>query len=204
LGVDPQTGNVKFEDKNGDGVIDLNDSQVIGKAAPTWFGGLTNHISYNNFDLTIFLRYVAGNQVYNIMRSTTENLGYSNDGGVGSIYANNTKNVLNRWKKPGDVAEYGRASFVLQNYVQNSSQYIENGSFLRVQNVNLGYTLKNLKIIDNVRIYVEAQNLYVFTKYKGFDPEVSSNGASSDRTAGVDFGAYPQARTILFGANIKF
>ncbi|MEN9612338.1 MAG: hypothetical protein RLZZ628_3152 [Bacteroidota bacterium] len=204
LGVDPQTGNVKFEDKNGDGVIDLNDAQIIGKAAPSWFGGLTNSISYKNWDLNVFLRYVAGNQVYNIMRSTTENLGYSNDGGVGSIYANNTKNVLNRWKKPGDVAEYGRASFVLQNYTQNSSQYIEDGAFLRLQNVNLGYTFKKLHIIENVRVYVEAQNLYVFTKYKGFDPEVSSNGGSSERTAGVDFGAYPQARTILFGINIKF
>ncbi|MEO0041334.1 MAG: hypothetical protein RL329_782 [Bacteroidota bacterium] len=204
LGVDPQTGDVQFEDLNKDGVIDLDDSQIIGKAQPSWFGGLTNSISYKNFDLNIFLRYVAGNQVYNIMRSTTENLGYGNEGGVGSIYANNTKNVLNRWKKPGDVAEYGRASFVNQNYTQNSSQYIENGSFLRVQNVNLGYTFKKLKIIENVRLYVEAQNLYVFTKYKGFDPEVSSNGGSSDRTAGVDFGAYPQSRTILIGANIKF
>jgi TonB-linked SusC/RagA family outer membrane protein len=204
LGVDPQTGNVKFADTNGDGVIDLNDSQVIGKAAPSWFGGLTNTVSYKNFDLNIFLRYVAGNQVYNIMRSTTENLGYGNDGGVGSVYANNTKNVVNRWKKPGDVAEYGRASFVLQNYAQNSSQYIEDGAFLRVQNVNLGYTIKNLKVIDNVRVYIEAQNLYVFTKYKGFDPEVSSNGGLSDRTAGIDWGTYPQARTILFGANLKF
>jgi hypothetical protein len=92
----------------------------------------------------------------------------------------------------------------LRNYEQNSSQYIEDGAFLRLQNVNLGYTIKKLKVIDNIRVYVEAQNLYVFTKYKGFDPEVSSNGGSSDRTAGVDFGAYPQARTILFGVNIKF
>jgi TonB-dependent starch-binding outer membrane protein SusC len=142
--------------------------------------------------------------VYNLIRATTENLGWSNGGGLASVYANNTTNVLNRWKQAGDATEYGRASFINQNFYQNSSQFVENASFFRIQNVNLGYTFRNIKGIAGIRIYAEAQNLYVLTRYKGFDPEVSSNGGLSDRTAGVDYGAYPSARTFLFGVNLKF
>ncbi len=203
-GVDPKTGDMTFEDTNADGAIDYNDAQVIGKALPTFFGGLTNTLTYKGLDLNIFCRYSAGNQVYNLIRATTENMGWGNEGGVSSVYANNTTNVLNRWKKAGDVAEYGRASFINQNFYQNSSQFVENASFFRIQNINLGYTFRNIKGIAGVRVYAEAQNLYVLTGYKGFDPEVSSNGGLSDRTAGVDYGAYPSARTFLFGVNLKF
>jgi TonB-dependent starch-binding outer membrane protein SusC len=203
-GVDPQTGDMTYQDTNGDGVIDYNDAQIIGKALPTFFGGLTNNLTYKGFDLSVFCRYSAGNSVYNLIRSTTENLGWSNDGGLNSIYANNTTNVLNRWHQPGDNAKYGRASFVNQNFYQNSSQFVENASFFRIQNVTLGYNFRNIKGIAGLRFYAEAQNLFVITRYKGFDPEVSSNGGSSDRTAGVDYGAYPSARTFLVGVNLKF
>ncbi len=203
-GIDPQTGDMQYEDTNGDGKIDYNDAQVIGKALPTFFGGLTNNLTYKGFDLSVFCRYSAGNQVYNLIRSTTENLGWNNNGGLTSIYANNTTNVLDRWHQPGDNAKYGRASFVNQNYYQNSSQFVENASFFRIQNVNLGYTFRNIKGIAGIRLYAEAQNLYVLTGYKGFDPEVSSNGGLSDRTAGIDYGAYPSARTFLVGLNVKF
>jgi TonB-dependent starch-binding outer membrane protein SusC len=203
-GIDSETGDVQFEDINKDGVIDYNDAQVIGKALPTLFGGLTNNFTYKGFDLNIFCRYSAGNQVYNLIRATTENLGWGNEGGVSSVYANNTTNVLDRWKKAGDNAEYGRASFINQNYYQNSSQHVENASFFRIQNVTLGHNFRNIKGIAGLRLYAEAQNLYVLTRYKGFDPEVSSNGGLSDRTAGIDYGAYPSARTFLVGVNLKF
>jgi TonB-dependent starch-binding outer membrane protein SusC len=202
-GVDSETGDVTFEDTNGDGTVDYDDAQVLGKAIPTFFGGITNSLTYKGFDLNVFCRYSAGNQVYNLIRATTENLGWSNDGGLSSIYANNTASVLDRWKKPGDVAPYGRASFVNQNAYQNSSQFVENASFLRIQNVTLGYNFRNIKGIAGLRLYAEAQNLFVITRYKGFDPEVSSNGGLSDRTAGVDYGAYPSARTFLVGINLK-
>ena len=203
-GVNPQTGDMTYEDTNGDGAIDYNDAQVIGKALPTFFGGLTNMLTYKGLDLNIFCRYSAGNQVYNLIRATTENMGWGKEGGLASVYANNTTNVLDRWKQAGDVTEYGRASFINPNYYQNSSQFVENASFFRIQNVNLGYTFRNIKGIAGIRIYAEAQNLYVLTRYKGFDPEVSSNGGLSDRTAGVDYGAYPSGRTFLFGVNLKF
>jgi hypothetical protein len=81
---------------------------------------------------------------------------------------------------------------------------VEDGSFIRIQNVNLGYTFPKVGKFKGLRVYAEGQNLLIFTKYKGFDPEVSSNGGLADRTAGVDYGAYPSARTILLGANLKF
>ncbi len=202
-GIDPQTGDATFEDLNGDGLLDYDDAQIIGKATPDFFGGLTNTITWKNIDFTLFTRFTQGNQVYNLIRSTTETLGYGNDGGLSSVYANNTTNVRKRWKKPGDVAEYGRASFIYPNFYQNSSQLVEDGSFIRIQNLTVGYTLPG-RILNGSRIYFEGQNLYLFSNYKGFDPEVSSNGGLSDRTAGVDYGAYPQARTLLVGFNVRF
>jgi TonB-dependent starch-binding outer membrane protein SusC len=204
LGVDPQTGDALYRDLNGDGNIDFDDATISGKALPDWFGGITNTVSYRNFDMSLFCRFVTGNQVFNLIRATTDNLGWSNEGGLSSVYANSTSNLLDRWQKPGDVAEYGRASFVEPNYLQNSTQFLEDGDFFRIQNLTLGYTFKGISGMESLRLYGEAQNLYVFTKYKGFDPEVSSNGASSERTAGVDYGAYPQSRTLLLGLNVRF
>ena len=112
---------------NKDGVIDYRDAQVIGKALPTLFGGLTNKILYKNWDFSLFIRFVGGNKVYNLIRATSDNLGYSNGGGLSSVYANNRADLVNRWRKAGDNAEYGRASFVKANYFINSSQYLEIG-----------------------------------------------------------------------------
>jgi TonB-linked SusC/RagA family outer membrane protein len=204
LGVDPETGDIQFEDFNEDGNIDYDDAQIIGKAMPDLYGGLTNVFKWKNLDFSIFSRFSLGNQVYNLIRGTTENLGWSNDGGLSSIYANNTLNVRDRWKKPGDEAEYGRASFINLNLGLNSSQMVENASFFRIQNINAGYSLPSPGKFSSVRIYAEVQNLWILTSYKGFDPEVSSNGGLADRTAGVDYGAYPSARTFLMGLSLKF
>jgi TonB-dependent starch-binding outer membrane protein SusC len=203
-GYDPQTGDAQFEDTNGDGVVDYDDAVIIGNALPTYFGGLTNTFTFGRFDANVFLRFSGGNQVYNLIRATNENLGWSNDGGLFSVYGNNTTHVNDRWRKPGDTApEYPRASFINPNFFNNSTFFLEDGRFLRIQNVNIGYTFRQ-RGNTNLRVYAEAQNLHVFTRYKGFDPEVSSTGGSTDRTAGVDYGAYPQARTVLIGANLKF
>ncbi len=202
LGVDPQTGDALYEDLDGNGEIDNDDAQIIGNALPTGFGGLTNTVSWKNFDLTVFLRFSYGNEIYNLIRPTYENLGYSNDGGLFSVYANNSTNVLDRWRQPGDRAEYPRASFVNPNYFEGSSQFLENGSFIRLQNLTLGYTFKDVPGFNNLRVYFEGQNVFLLSKYKGFDPEVSSTGGIDERTAGVDYGAYPQARTFLLGINI--
>ena len=205
LGVNPQTGDAKFEDLNKDGVIDANDAQILGKARPDFFGGLTNNIRYKNFDMMIATQFSVGNKVYNLIRPVYENLGYSNSGGLDQVYANNSVNSLNRWQKPGDVTDVPRLSFINKNYIENSSMFVEDASFFRIRTVNIGYTFskKCLKFLTGLHVYAQVQNLYVFTKYKGFDPEVSSNGGNIDRTAGVDYAAYPPARTFTFGFNLN-
>lgn len=205
LGVDPSTGDPLYLDKDEDGDVDGDDAMIIGKAFPDAFGGLTNTFNYKRFDLSIFLRYSFGNDVYNLIRPVYESLGYSNDVySLFSVYSNNATTVRDRWKEPGDKSDIPRASFINANFYEGSSQFVEDGSFVRIQNVNLGYTFAGGKIFSSVRTYFEIQNLYIFSKYKGFDPEVSSTGGSSEFTAGIDYGAYPQARTFLLGFNFNF
>jgi TonB-dependent starch-binding outer membrane protein SusC len=201
LGVDPQTGNPNYS----------SDPQVLGKATPDYFGGLTNDFKYHNWDLSISTQFSIGNKVYNLIRTTYQTLGWS-DGGwdannvLYQAYANNAKIVDKRWEKPGDKTDIPRASLIFQNYNQQSSQFIENASFFRIRTVNIGYTFrpKHAGVYNSLRLYLQAQNLWVFTKYYGFDPEVSSNGGSNPETAGVDYAAYPQARTLTFGVNFNF
>jgi TonB-dependent starch-binding outer membrane protein SusC len=205
-GVDPQTGDPVFEDLNKDGVIDDNDAQVLGHARPHFFGGFNNSIKYKNLELMIATQFSIGNKVYNLIRPVYENLGYSNDGGLTQVYANNSINSLKRWQKPGDVTDVPRYSFVNKNYIENSGMFLENASFFRIRTVNLTYTFnkKMIKFVNSLQVYAQVQNLLVFTGYKGFDPEVSSNGGNQDRTAGVDYAAYPPARTFTLGFNLSF
>ena len=204
LGVDPATGDPMYQDSDNDGDVDGDDAQIIGKAFPDAYGGLTNTFKYKKIDLSIFARYSIGNDVYNLIRPVYESLGYGNDGGLNSVYSNNATTVRGRWTKPGDQTNIPRASQINANFYEGSSQFVENGSFLRIQNINLGYTMGASKVFSSVRVYFEVQNLYVFSKYKGFDPEVSSTGGGNEYTAGIDYGAYPQARTFLVGFNFNF
>jgi hypothetical protein len=165
----------------------------------------------NKFDLNIASQFSYGNQIYNLIRATYDNGGWANGGfdennNLTSIYANNSANMKKRWRKPGDVTDVPRASLLTQNYVEASSMYIEDGSFWRIRTINLGYTMKRVRKFDSIRIFAQVQNPFIWTKYSGFDPEVSSTGADrgSEQTAGVDFAAYPQARTYTFGLNVVF
>ena len=212
-GVDPQTGEAMYEDANGDGKIDASDSQVIGKAAPTFYGGFNNSLFYKNFDLNIVTQFSYGNSVYNIIRQTYNSLGWS-DGSwdedtkeLNQVYANNSTSMNDRWKKPGDISNIPRASLVNPQIINNSSIFIEDASFFRIRTLALGYTFRPKSgngFYDNMRVYAQVQNPFLFTKYTGFDPEVSSTGGNNDRTAGIDYAAYPQARTYTFGINLNF
>jgi TonB-dependent starch-binding outer membrane protein SusC len=206
LGVNAQNGDAKFDDINKDGVIDFNDAQIIGKARPDFYGGLTNNFKYGALDLMIACQFSTGNDVYNLIRPVYENLGYSNDGGLDQVFANNSTNSLKRWQKPGDNTSVPRFSFVEKNYFENSSMFVENASFFRVRTLNIGYsfTKQKIKFINTLRLYAQVQNLLVLTNYSGFDPEVSSTGGNNDRTAGVDYAAYPQPRVFTFGFNLSF
>jgi hypothetical protein len=209
-GVDPNTGDALYFDQTGNKVnaqnITFDAAGIAGKAIPDYFGGLNNTITYGDFDFLVATQFNVGNHVYNQIKSAYLNLGWSNDGGLDQVYANNSVEALNRWRKPGDITNVPRASFINQNYNNFSSQYIEDASFLRIRTVTLGYTLKpkNLNWFTSCRFYFTVQNLHVFTNYSGFDPEVSSTGSADPRTAGYDYAAYPQPRTYLVGFNLNF
>ena len=215
-GVDPQTGDMTYEDANKDGKIDLDDGQIIGKATPDVFGGLNFNFVLKNVDLSIANQFSYGNQVYNFNRYFFGNTGWS-DGGwaeneqtkvleLNQIFANPTTEVNKRWQKPGDVTTVPRASLIKQTYKETNSALLENGSFWRIRTLNLGYTLrpKTAKWYNQMRFFVQVQNPFVFTKYSWFDPEVSTTGGGEPRTAGADYATYPQARTYSVGVNATF
>lgn len=213
-GVNVQNGDAEYYDNTGhleraDQVNFTRDATMIGSPRPKFFGGLTNNFQYKNFDLVIAMQFSYGNKVFNLIRTTYESLGWSGASTPGSaylpqVYANNDTRVEKRWEKPGDHTSIPRASFLLQNYFPNSDEFMENGSYLKIRTVNLGYTFHRIKGFSSARLYVQAQNLLDITKYIGFDPEVSSTGGGSDQTAGIDYAAYPQARTFTFGVNLNF
>jgi TonB-linked SusC/RagA family outer membrane protein len=201
LGVDPSTGDIVFADTNHDGEITTDDRTVVGNPNPKFIGGFTNTFNYKNFDLSIFLQWSYGNDVFNGSRLYLESLQRGD---------NQTTAVLRRWKQPGDITDIPRATsdpVAAANNVRVSSRFIEDGSYLRVKNFTLGYTLRskfsNKVMLSSLRIYASAQNLFTFTKYNGLDPEVNYSG-NDITVVGTDFFTFPQARAITFGLNLKF
>ncbi|RYD83781.1 MAG: SusC/RagA family TonB-linked outer membrane protein, partial [Sphingobacteriales bacterium] len=177
--------------------IDNNDRQFVGNAFPKFAYGLTMNFAYKNFDLNIFLQGVQGNKLYNALRYTSLNAG-----GLGQNY-NLLKDVLKAWTPTNTNTDIPRvvAADANGNFGNNSDFYIENGSYLRVKNVTLGYTFSPKLLtkagISNLRIYATSNNLFTFTKYRGFDPEVGFDNY------GIDVGKYPQSRSFIFGLNIS-
>ncbi|MDO7848536.1 SusC/RagA family TonB-linked outer membrane protein [Hymenobacter sp. M29] len=196
-------GDIRYKDLNNDGVINDQDRAYIGSPIPKFTAGLTNTFAYKGFDLSVFLYAVYGNKIFNANRIFTEAM---------SGAANQTTETLNRWKsaaEPGDGVT-PRAVFGDPNInARVSDRYIEDGSFLRIKNVSLGYTLPAKWLgttnvhAQSLRLYATAQNLVTFTKYKGFDPEIGSFGQSSLST-GIDNGAYPVSRVLTLGLNVGF
>jgi len=195
-------GDIKFVDQNNDGIIDSEDRTIIGNAFPDAAIGFTNRLSYKALELSIFLYSILGNEIYNQTKSMLE--GMTGD-------RNQTTNVLNRWKSPQDPGDgiTPRATRLDLNYNRRpyTDRWIEDGSFLRIKNVTLSYSFPANSLsqlsISNAKVYVTAQNLFTFTSYSGFDPEISSNGQSA-YFPGYDLGGYPKARTILLGLTVTF
>jgi hypothetical protein len=213
-GVDPANGDALYYAADGtkeraDQVNFTRDESTIGSPRPKFFGGFTNNFRYKKFDLMIATQFSYGNKVFNLIRTTYESLGWSSGSTpsaayLGGVYANNDTRVLKAWSHPGQVTNIPRPSFLLQNYFPNSDEFLENGSFLKIRTVNLGYTIGKTKYFSSIRIYAQAENLATITKYIGFDPEVSSTGGGNDQTAGIDYAAYPPARTLSLGHDLKF
>lgn len=190
-------GYVKYVDINGDGVVDANDQTFIGNPLPIHTGGFSNNFRYHNFDLNVFFQWSYGNDILNANRLVFEGM-------EARPYLNMFKSWENRWSPENTDAVLPVAGVTSPNVY--STRVIEDGSFLRLKTVSLGYNLptqvlKRIKI-QGIRVYAAAQNLYTWTSYSGVDPEVSVR--NSALTPGFDWSAYPKARTITVGLNVTF
>lgn len=186
-------GDVRFVDINGDGAITTDDRTKIGKGMPDWTYGMNLGVEFKGFDFNMMLQGTVGNDVYDATRRTDLR------------YINLPAYMLSRWTGEGTSNQYPRFSFTDNNGNWLSSDlYVKKGDYMRVKNVTLGYTLPNRltkkALISSLRVYTQAENLFTFTKYEGFDPEISSGGTS----LGIDRGIYPQARTYTVGVNLSF
>lgn len=195
-GVDPATGDAQYKDVNGDGSITTADRTIIGNPWPDFTGGLTTTITWKRFDLTGFFQFSQGGKVFNDMRE------FSDDGGYN--YDNKFTDVLKRWRQPGDITNQPRASFDGNSDARRiSSRWLEDGSYLRMQDLTLGYQLPDRWAasagFSNARFYVRGQNVFTITNYSGYNPEVNSNGSTATAAVATDFYAYPIARTWSFG-----
>jgi len=209
-------GDPKFKDLNGDGTVDENDRKVLGHGTPSMFLGLSNTFTYKNLDFSFFLEASLGGKMLNLTRIYLED-------------NNRLKDSENRWTQGGRVItdESGNSytttgtasnSVPRKGYLRNSeiqygsyinSRFVENSDYLKLRNIELGYTFplknwgKTINYIKSVRVFVGAQNLFTITGYKGFDPDISTNGSSAI-AQGLDLNSYPTFRTFNFGAKVTF
>ncbi len=194
-GTDPTTstapGDFRFKDLNGDGIINDQDRTNIGNSIPTFTYGLTNTITYKNFEVTLFIQGSQGNKVLNFTRWYTE-------GGVSN--GNYSNQVLKRWVGPGTSNTQPRVTLEDPNKNSRvSDRFVEDASYVRIKNLRIAYNIptswSNLINLKKAQFYVSSQNLVTITKYTGLDPEVGN---------GVDIGFYPQARTFIAGVTVDF
>lgn len=198
LYVDPQTGNAVFDDYVKDGSITAADRQIVGNAAPKFFGGLTNNLTYKSFDAGLLFTYQYGNKIVSFDRILGEGGGVKDDSRM--ILAYN----LRRWQKPGDITDVPRVTSIGNNYgIEQNSRLLEDGSFIRLRSLTIGYTLPKQLLsklrLETVRVYVAGTNLWLHTKYLGPDPESSH----SLDPQGIDVGTPPQPRAVQFGINVS-
>ena len=182
-------GGAKYKDQNGDGRIDNNDLTNLGNPFPWLTYGLTASAGWRGFDLQVFFQGVAGNKIYNALRERTEGTGNS------SQLSATMRSVWTETHTSGVIPN----PFAGSHNRDNNSRLVEDGAYLRLKNVQLGYTLPE-KIVNKVgisrcRVYVSCTNLFTVTGYSGYDPEVGG---------GVDYGNYPQSRTVQMGLNLNF
>jgi TonB-linked SusC/RagA family outer membrane protein len=206
-GVDPANGDPLWEkvstDANGNRTVTTTNklseatSQIVGSFSPNFTGGFTNTFTYKAFSLSAFFNFVSGNEVFNASRTS-----FDSDGAYETVNNMKPMDDWSRWQKPGDIATHPKAVFGGNlNSNKISSRYLEDGSYIRLRNVQLGYELPKTFLtkinVKNARVFLSGDNLWTGTKYSGMDPEVSlgpGGGNSADR--------YPISKKILFGINI--
>jgi len=191
-------GDIKFKDANGDGQINDQDKVFLGSPFPDFEFGFGFNASLNNFDINVFFQGTKGNKIYNGLRQDLESM---------SLEFNYSTATLNAWT-PENHSNIPRAVINDPNFNdRTSSRFLEDGSYLRMKTLQIGYTfdslLKNRLKITSLRAYISADNLFTITKYSGFNPDIGRTGSIFDR--GVDYGhvAYPLARTISVGLQLS-
>lgn len=202
-----QPGDIKLKDINGDGKVTPEDQTVIGHGLPVHTGGFTNDFEYMGFDLSIFLQWSYGNDVINYNRAQLEDMTSRN--------ANRLASALDHWTPRTDNGDGTYTEGNYTNYLWgaegdlrgiNTDRVVEDASFLRIKNVQIGYTfpeklLRRMKI-SGMRIYLSGQNLFTWTRYTGYDPEVSTR--NSALTKGFDYSSYPKTRSYTIGVKVTF
>lgn len=192
LQSDPQPGDVIYVDQDHNGTIDDNDKVDLGNGTPDFTYGFNLGFSYKNFDFALNAYGAAGNQIVQSYRNHANSK------------ANYTSAILGRWTGEGTSNRIPRVTDTNINW-QFSDLYIQDGDYLRISNITVGYDfakLINLKAISQARLYFQVQNAFTFTKYDGMDPEIGYG--TSDWVSGIDLGYYPRPRTFLVGVNLKF
>ncbi|HLR31123.1 MAG TPA: hypothetical protein VK074_01455, partial [Fodinibius sp.] len=185
-------------DLNDDGAINNDDYTIIGKGIPDFYGAFTNNFNYKNFDLTVELQYMMGNDVYKLTEhSSLDRVSIANSYG----------DVLNAWTPDNQNTPIAQHRISAAGYDSFLDTYkVKDGSFLRGKNIALGYSLPADLIsrlgVKNARFYVSAQNFFLLTKYDGYDPETTTYGDTFSQ--GIQFHDYPKARTYMMGINLTF
>jgi TonB-dependent starch-binding outer membrane protein SusC len=195
-------GDIKFRDLNKDGVIDVKDRTYLGSYLPKIAYGLNLSADYKNFDFTVFLQGVQGNKIYNNVRFITEGM---------LRFFNAGTQVLNAWTPTNTNTTIPRAVASDPNGNSRvSTRFLEDGSYLRLKNITLGYRFPAARLssltkgtVSGFRFYVSGQNLLTFTDYSGFDPEVGTR-TGGNQTNGIDFAVYPQPKTVQVGIQVNF
>lgn len=196
-------GDVRFKDISGpdgkpDGVVDENDISFIGSPLPKFTWGLTNTVTYKNFDFSVFLQGSQGAKIFNFLRWQLEKMD--------NPYYNQLRSVMDRYTSTNTGGKLPRFSNTNVNNVYMSDRYVEDGSYMRIQNISIGYRIPAKYLskakISNARVYLTIQNLHTFTSYSGYDPEVGVFN-NNIRLTNVDAGHYPNPRTITAGINLE-
>jgi TonB-linked SusC/RagA family outer membrane protein len=188
-----QAGDYHYQDVNNDHIINAADMQVIGNPNPKYYGGITANVSYKNFGLDASFSYSKGGEILNVLKSKLEN---------GAGYENQSVTVLGRWQAEGDISTIANTPYGdPAGNKRPSSQYIEDGSYLKMRALTVSYTVKNkISFIRSAQFYVAGYNLFTLTGYSGWDPEVAVGQGVFSR--GYDFGNYPTSRTFMAGVKL--
>ena len=190
-GSDGRLGGHRVKDVNGDGQISGDDRVVTGDPNPAYLFGLTSSVRWKGFDVSTLITGVQGNDVLNLMRYSLENpLGQRNQ----------LQGIASRWSPTNPSQEY--ASGFVNGRLPYSSTFVENGSYVRIRNVTVGYTLPKRAWLNQARVYLSANNLFTFTRYSGYDPEVNTFGGNNT-LIGIDNGVYPVAKSLLVGLRLS-